>query len=136
MNANDAIREPPSSFSCPDVGGTIETCAVPLEYPTMMFRLYWLGPATEPGTWGLDTGIGTPIWRINGGWELEGLVSSKEIDPSAPADHPRPRGWIEVWEENGICFSAPQGTFKRSGIRQDSDDPIVQGYLKHGRPAF
>lgn len=102
----------------------------------MVFRLYWLGPATEPGTWALDSGIGTPIWRIFGGWELEGLVSSKELPAGTPADHPRPRGWIEVYEENGMRFSAPQGEFKRSGIRQDSDDPIVQGYRKHGQPAY
>lgn len=102
----------------------------------IVFRLYWLGPATEPGTWGIDTGIGTPIWRVFGGWELTGLVTSQEIPPSSPADTPRPRGWINVYPENGIRFKAPQGEFNRQGIHTDAGDPILQGYWKYAVKPF
>jgi hypothetical protein len=102
----------------------------------MKLRLYWLGPATEPGTWGLDTGVGTPIWRVFGGWELIGLVTSEEIPPNAPADTPRPRGWINVYPENGFRFKAPQGDYQRLGICEDERDPILQGYFRYAIKPF
>jgi hypothetical protein len=100
-----------------------------------VFRLYWLGPATEPGIWGIDTGIGTPIWRVHS-WELSGLVRPDHLPANAPASHPRPRGWINVREDHGFKVEAPEGSFVRAGLHLERHDPIWIGYSRYARAAY
>jgi hypothetical protein len=103
----------------------------------MKLRLYWLGPATEPGVWGIDSGIGTPIWRIHS-WEMTGLVRPEHLPANTPPDHPRPRGWINIYDENGITIHAPEETrsITRAGLHLERVDPIKLAYTRYARPAF
>lgn len=104
----------------------------------MIFRLYWLGPASEPGIWGLDTGIKTPIWRIHT-WELRGIVRPDVLPLNAPPETPRPRGWITINIDHGVRIAAPEGEFERAPGPRDrlpAYDPIATAYRKYAVPTF
>ena len=100
------------------------------------FRIFWLGPATEPGVWAIDSGPGTPVWRVHT-WEACGLVRGDQLSVNAPANAPRPRGWIVVHPENAIRLEAPQGLFlhgyrDRMQVQAEFDPAFVECYRKYG----
>jgi hypothetical protein len=83
------------------------------------YRLYWLGAATEPGKWAIDTGPGSRVWRVHD-------FRSKDCESTAP-ENPgpgKPSGWI-VCQSDTLTVRSPEGIFWGSAL----DD----AYLKYSR---
>jgi hypothetical protein len=70
------------------------------------YRLYWLGAATEPGKWAIDTGPGSRVWRVHD-FRSRDAESAEHAEPVAGN---KPSGWIIITPDT-CTVRSPEGTF-------------------------